>query len=404
MDSRTYRFGESKLTVTDERIVDSQADVIVSTGSTSLRTSGGVSKALLDVAGDAVTRDTAKYSDLQIGDVVVTTAGDLPSRYMFHCITKEPGSTPPAALMKTSLRRLTKRCFELADSLGAQSISFPLLGGGLARYPVELIAAEMSDVLVVEMLNSATPFHARIHLHSPFHPKKAELYLGIFDRFLEDGPGLASRSETPDEPSVPVGAPDDVSAIAFFAADPRKYQNRPLGLAEEWRMIDDAIWQSEFRTKLEIHPIWETRPGDIQRWLHRKRPTIVHFAGHGEEDGSLVLDSGNGDPVKVSPDVLADLLGDFAGTIKCVVLNACFTLEAADALLPKLGCIVGTTSAVQDSAAAAFSASFYEAIGYGNSLRKAYTKASHQVPAVSEEPNLHQISARDGAAEVTIVG
>jgi len=39
-------------------------------------------------------------------------------------------------------------------------------------------------------------------------------------------------------------------------------------------MIDDAIWRSELRTKLEIQPIWATRPKDIQRWLNRKRPVL----------------------------------------------------------------------------------------------------------------------------------
>lgn len=78
MDRRTYRFGESTLTVTNERIVDSQADVIVSTGSTALRGSGGLSKALIERAGGAVSGDTAKFDNLRIGDVVVTSAGLSP--------------------------------------------------------------------------------------------------------------------------------------------------------------------------------------------------------------------------------------------------------------------------------------------------------------------------------------
>lgn len=403
MDRRTYRFGESTLTVTNERIVDSQADVIVSTGSTALRGSGGLSKALIERAGGAVSGDTAKFDNLRIGDVVVTSAGYLPAHWLFHCITKEPGTIPPAPVMKTSLRRMTKRCFELAASLDAKSISFPLLGGGLAAYPVELIAAEMSDVLVVEMLKSPTSLDATIHIYERFNPDRAGMYLGIFDDFLQDGPRLTTDGDEPEALGRPEGDSSALAAIAFFAADPPSYTNRRLGLGEEWRMIDDAIWQSEFRTKLEIHPIWATRPKDIQRWLNRKRPSIVHFAGHAEDDGSLVLDSGNGDPARVTPVDLADLLGDFSDTIRCVVLNACFTMQAADALLPKLGCIIGTTSAVQDSAAAAFSASFYGSIGYGNNIRDAYVKASHQIPVVSGMPNLHEIAERDQAGEVVIV-
>lgn len=68
-----------------------------------------------------------------------------------------------------------------------------------------------------------------------------------------------------------------------------------------------------------------------------------------------------------------------------------------------MGCVIGTTSAVQDSAAAAFSASFYESIGYGNSLREAYVKASHQIPVVSGLPNMHEIAERDQAGKVVIV-
>lgn len=402
MDRRTYRFGESTLTVTGERIVDADADVIVGTDDTTLQALGGLSRALLEAGGPAVAADTAKYSHLDVGDVVVTTAGSLPARYLFHCITTSLSAAPSPALMRSSLRRMTKHCFELASSLQARTIAFPLIGGGVAGYPVELIAAEMTDVLVVEMLSRPTPLDATIHIYTRIDPERARRYLAIFDDFLFEGTKLGPAPSGAEESAAEVHPPSSAS-IAFFAADPRRYKQSRLGLGEEWRVIDDAIWQSEFRSKLDIHPIWATRPRDIQRWLNRKRPAIVHFAGHAEEDGSLVLDSGSGEPARLAPAELAGLLSDFTDTIRCVVLNACFSDTAAEVLAVKLPCIVGTTAQVQDSACIEFSASFYQAIGYGNTLRNAYEQASHQVPATAGLANLHGLRANPGAEEARIV-
>jgi CHAT domain-containing protein len=191
--------------------------------------------------------------------------------------------------------------------------------------------------------------------------------------------------------------------VAFFAADPQRPNEHCLGLAQEWRLIDDAVWKSDARTKLEIHASWGTRREDIGPWLDRTAPSIVHFAGHAASDGSLVLASEDGGPAYVAPEYLANVLGMYSETVRCVVLNACYTTEAAEAMASKLGCVIGTRTEVRDDAAARFSQSFYRSVAHGRDLRRAYELAAAEVPLIAETPNVHEIHTLGNADEVKLV-
>ena len=84
---RTYAFGKSTLNILFGDIVDSPADVLVSSDDYQLSMGGGVSYAISAAAGSSLVLDAAKSAPRRLGDVVVTTAGALNARYIFHVIT-----------------------------------------------------------------------------------------------------------------------------------------------------------------------------------------------------------------------------------------------------------------------------------------------------------------------------
>jgi len=82
-----------------------------------------------------------------------------------------------------------------------------------------------------------------------------------------------------------------------------------LRLDKEIRNIEDAIQRADKRGLFEIKVKTAVRPQDIRRAMSddkplrvyaEEKPQIVHFCGHGEQDGSLLLedDSGNNKPVR----------------------------------------------------------------------------------------------------------
>ena len=88
MESRQYTFNKSTLTVKFGNILDTQAEVIVSSVDCYVTMGGGVSKAILRAGGESIIKDAQKMVPTPLGDVIVTTAGKLEhQKYVFHCIT-----------------------------------------------------------------------------------------------------------------------------------------------------------------------------------------------------------------------------------------------------------------------------------------------------------------------------
>lgn len=92
------------------------------------------------------------------------------------------------------------------------------------------------------------------------------------------------------------------------------------------------------------------------------KPAIVHFSGHCESDGSLILVDAIGEPCAAAPEAVARLLLAASGTIRMVVLNACYSAELARLLREKIQVVIGFETAISDSAALAFSPMFYRAL------------------------------------------
>ena len=73
MKSRQYTFNNSMLTVKFGNILDTQAEVIVSSDDCYVTMGGGVSRAILRAGGDVIIRDAQKMVPISLGDVLATT-------------------------------------------------------------------------------------------------------------------------------------------------------------------------------------------------------------------------------------------------------------------------------------------------------------------------------------------
>ena len=88
MKPRKYQFNNSSITIIFGDITESVADVIVSSDDTGISMGGGVSKSLLSKGGEFIQRDAQRKLPATVGDVIVSTAGNLENqKYIFHCLT-----------------------------------------------------------------------------------------------------------------------------------------------------------------------------------------------------------------------------------------------------------------------------------------------------------------------------
>ena len=178
---RTYRFGSCSLTLEFGDITSSQADVIVSSDDYMLTMGGGVSAAILRAGGEAVMLDAAKKTPAALGDVIVTTAGNLPAAYVFHVITI--GSGERANDAESVIQMATERCFELLDTLGLETIAFPAIGAGVAGFRYEDVALEMAEQIVAVFKRSQRPLHVAIYLYDRFGRMAPIDFVGFFEEF-----------------------------------------------------------------------------------------------------------------------------------------------------------------------------------------------------------------------------
>ena len=74
----------------------------------------------------------------------------------------------------------------------------------------------------------------------------------------------------------------------------------------------------------------------------------------------------------VAGPALKNLFAALKGNIHVVVLNACYSASQAKAITSVVDCCIGMNDAVLDDAAIAFAAAFYQAIGFGESVKAAF--------------------------------
>ena len=121
---------------------------------------GGVSAAIRRIGGPSVAADASKMVPVWAGDVIVSTAGDLPAKYILHAITigSQRVGLPPDAIV----RQTTQRVMNLLPALGCASVAFPAIGAGVARIPYEIVASEMAGALVGFLLDAEEAYEVEL--------------------------------------------------------------------------------------------------------------------------------------------------------------------------------------------------------------------------------------------------
>ena len=181
--------------------------------------------------------------------------------------------------------------------------------------------------------------------------------------------------------------------VLLLAANPSDMARIAVG--EEHREIDARIRASDGRDRFELVYAHEVRLRELGQVLQRHRPDVVHFSGHGSEEGELQLIDDSGHARPAAPEAVARLFGILSRdlTVRCVLLNACYSDALAQALTPHVDCVIGVPAALGDKVATSFAGAFYEALGFGRDVEASYRYACNQVdlviPARGPIPNLH---------------
>lgn len=168
--------------------------------------------------------------------------------------------------------------------------------------------------------------------------------------------------------------------ILFLAANPRNTD--PLRIDQEMREIEHTLRQASFREQFEIRQHWAVQVHELQGFLLRYRPNIIHFSGHGTVNNGIVLEEMSEKVHPISDQALARLFSILKDNIQCVVLNACYSERQAQAIAEHIDCVIGMSEALEDLSAINFSKAFYQALGYGRDVKTAFELGCLQINLV----------------------
>jgi O-acetyl-ADP-ribose deacetylase (regulator of RNase III) len=115
------------------------ADAVVNAANSALAGGGGVDGAIHRAGGPAIMEELRRIRErigrCETGSAVVTTAGNLPAKWVIHAVgpVYRDGKQGEAELLASAYRM----CLELAEERRAGHVTFPSISTGAFGYPLE---------------------------------------------------------------------------------------------------------------------------------------------------------------------------------------------------------------------------------------------------------------------------
>ena len=155
-EQKTYKCNKSTVVIREGDILSSRCEVICSSDNVGLQMGVGVARSIHDKTGAAIDVDLDKVNlPVELGEVVVTTAGDLPQRYVFHCASDNRSSCRNEDIIPVIINRAVIKC---------------LIGTGAVGLDTETVAKSMLEVIAN-------------HLQNTNHKLKIEIFAWGVDKF-----------------------------------------------------------------------------------------------------------------------------------------------------------------------------------------------------------------------------
>lgn len=214
MESRTYTFNKSTLTVRFGNIIETQAEVIVSSDDCYVCMGGGVSGAVFQAGGESIMKDAQKLVPVPLGDVIVTTAGNMKQqKYVFHCITIDKKRRMDIMSSKVTeddvlnylLQHAVDKCFQLMLAMGLTSIAFPTIGAGSAKIPIQKVIEQMSEAIARNLSRTNKTLNVELYWYDIYKICSESDIITLFES-LASKAALVSyqhRSEIESDDTIP---------------------------------------------------------------------------------------------------------------------------------------------------------------------------------------------------------
>lgn len=145
-----YKYNDVRINIVEGDITEMDVDVIVNAANNTLLGGGGVDGAIHRAGGPIILEQCKKIRGCPTGEARITTAGNMPSKYVIH--TVGPIYSSENKNKEKLLYNAYYNSLELAKEYNLRTIAFPSISTGVYGYPKEE-ACEIATNAVLDFLD-----------------------------------------------------------------------------------------------------------------------------------------------------------------------------------------------------------------------------------------------------------
>lgn len=132
---KTVRFDRLSVEIVSGNIIEQDdCDAIVNAANAQLRIGGGVAGAIHSLGDPELEKETRPLAPIKPGEAVITSAPNLPNKYVIHCLGPVYGRDEPSDVL---LGNCYSNALRIADEYKIESIAFPSISTGAFGYPMK---------------------------------------------------------------------------------------------------------------------------------------------------------------------------------------------------------------------------------------------------------------------------
>ena len=154
------RVGQTDVILDRGDITEYEVDAIVNAANNHLWMGAGVAGAIKRKGGTIIEEDAVRQGPIDVGEVIVTTAGNLPASYVIHAAVmgQDLASSPEI------VRRATLAALRRAEEMRLGSVAFPAFGTGVGRMASKDAAEAMVSALRTHLSEVPGSSLRRVHI------------------------------------------------------------------------------------------------------------------------------------------------------------------------------------------------------------------------------------------------
>jgi len=175
MDEWSYK--GRKLRLVEGNIVLLDVEAVVNAANKSLILGGGVAGAIRARGGPSIQEECNTIGPVEVGEAVITGAGDLKAKYVIHAVGPVYGEGDE----DRKLAAATRNSLRIAADKRLKSIAFPAISTGIFHFPIRRCSEIMIQVCMDFLRNHEFPEEIILCLYGE---RAYSIFRNTFERLI----------------------------------------------------------------------------------------------------------------------------------------------------------------------------------------------------------------------------